>query len=67
MGLTLSKEQLMVKTIENQDIDALKTLTKEAKREGMQILCKTLVPKDKNQCTILHYATWQGKKNKIEG
>jgi len=65
MGSTSSKEQLMTKIIENQDVDALKVLIKDLTREEMHILCKTLVPANENQCTILHYATWQGMKNRF--
>jgi hypothetical protein len=61
MGSTSSKEQLMVKAIENQDLAAVKVLIEDLKHEEMRLMCKTLVPGDKNKCTILHYATWQGR------
>jgi hypothetical protein len=65
MGSTSSKEKLMTKAIENQDINAIEILIKDLKREEICILCKSLVPGDKNQCTILHYAIWQGMKNRF--
>jgi len=65
MGTTASKEQLMTKAIENQDVDALQVLIEDVTREEMHILCKTLVPGNENRCTILHYATWQGMRNRF--
>jgi hypothetical protein len=63
MGLTSSKEQLMVKAIENQDVEAVKILIKDLTEEQIRMICKSLVPGNENQCTILHYATWQGMRH----
>ena len=65
MGSTPSKEQLMAKAIENQDLPAIKVLIEELTGEQMSMMCKTLVPGDENKCTILHYATWQGRRYKF--
>jgi hypothetical protein len=62
MGSTPSKEQLMAKAIENQDLNAVKVLVEDLTHEQMRIMCKSLVPGDENKCTILHYATWQGRR-----
>lgn len=64
MGLTPSKEQLMIRIIDTQDVEELSILTNDLKREEVQRLYKALVPEDKNQCTILHYATWHGIREK---
>ncbi len=65
MGSTTSKEQLMTKAIENQDINAVKMLIKNLTPEQRHIMCKSLVPGNENQCTILHYAIWQGIRNRF--
>jgi hypothetical protein len=62
---TLSKEQLITKAIDNQDIDSLQTLIQDLTNEEMKIMCKSLVPANENQCTILHYVTWQGIKSRF--
>lgn len=61
MGLSSSKEQMMAKAIESQDLDAVKALIKELGPESMRLMCKSVVPDNENQCTMLHYATWQGR------
>jgi hypothetical protein len=63
MGLTSSKEQLMVKAIENQDVEAVKILIKDLTEEQIRMICKSLVPGNEDKCTILHYATWQGMRH----
>jgi hypothetical protein len=63
MGSTSSKEQLMVKAIENQNVEAVKILIKDLTEEQIRMICKSLVPGNENQCTILHYATWQGMRH----
>ncbi len=65
MGFMSSKEQLITKAIENQDIDAVKTLIKDLTPEQTKAMCKSLVPGNINQCTILHFATWQGMINRL--
>ncbi len=64
MGSSPSKEQLMAKAIENQDLNALKVLIGDLTHEQMCIMCKSVVLEDENQCTILHFAAWQGMKNR---
>lgn len=63
MGLSASKEQLMAKAIENQDLDAVKSLIQELGPEATRLMCKSVVPDNENQCTMLHYATWQGQRD----
>ena len=65
MGSTPSKEQLMAKAIDSQDLSAIKVLVDELTHEQMSMMCKALVPGDENKCTILHYATWQGRRYKF--
>ena len=50
----------MAKAIEGQDLEGIKSLMKELGAEPMRLMCKSLVPNNDNQCTMLHYATWQG-------
>jgi hypothetical protein len=65
MGSTTSKEQLMAKAIENYDIGEMKVLMKDLTIEQKHSMCKSLVPGNANQCSILHYAVWQGRMNKF--
>lgn len=60
MGSLTSKEQNVATAIENQDAAELRTILKDLSNEEIRNLCKAYVPFDENQCTILHYATWQG-------
>ena len=64
MGSTASKEQLLAKAIENEDLDAVKELIEDLTPEQMRLMCKSLVPGDENNCTILHYAAWQGRRKR---
>lgn len=59
MGASSSKEQIVVKAIENQDASELRSILKDLSADEIRALCKAYVPDDENQCTILHYATWQ--------
>ena len=61
MGAASSKEQLIVAAIENQDTSELRTIMKDLVPEQIRTICKSFVPGDENQCTILHYAAWQGE------
>ena len=63
MGSTSSKEQAVATALENQDASELRTILKDLTSEQIRNLCKSYVPLDENQCTILHYATWQGMIN----
>ena len=63
MGATASKEQAVATALENQDASELRTILKDLTPEQIRNLCKTYVPSDENQCTVLHYAVWQGKTN----
>jgi hypothetical protein len=65
MGSTSSKEYLMAKAIENHDIDYMKILMKDLTTQQKHMLCNSLVPKNENQCTIFHYAIWQGRLNRF--
>ena len=62
MGAASSKEQLIVAAIENQDTSELRTILKDLVPEQIRTICKSFVPGDENQCTILHYAAWQGER-----
>ncbi|CAF3888873.1 unnamed protein product [Rotaria sordida] len=59
MGFGLSKLQLMVKAIENQDASELRTVIKDLSSIEIRNLCKSYVPSDEYLCTILHYVAWQ--------
>jgi len=59
MGSSTSKEQSITTAIENQDTGELRTALKDLTPEQIRDVCKSVVPGDENQCTILHYATWQ--------
>jgi len=59
MGSALSKEQLVATALENQDASELRTILKDLTPEQIRALCKSFVPTDETQCTILHYAAWQ--------
>ncbi|CAF4678213.1 unnamed protein product [Rotaria sp. Silwood1] len=59
MGFGLSKEQSMIRAIENQDASELRTVIKDLSAEEIRNLCKYYVPSEEGQYTILHYATWQ--------
>jgi hypothetical protein len=63
MGSALSKEQLISTAIENQDVAELRTILKDLTPEQIRALCKSYVPTDDTQCTILHFAAWQGMIN----
>ena len=63
MGATASKEQAVATALENQDASELRTILKDLTPEQIRTLCKTYVPSDENQCTVLHYAVWQGNTN----
>lgn len=60
MGSLTSKEQTITTAIENQDASELRTILKDLTSDEIRNICKSYVPFDENQCTILHYATWQG-------
>jgi hypothetical protein len=61
MGAAIAtKEQLLTTAIENQDTGELRTILKDLTPEQIRALCKSYATTDDNQCTILHYATWQG-------
>ncbi|CAF1027282.1 unnamed protein product [Adineta steineri] len=66
MGFMSSKEQSMAKAIENQDIEGLKTMIRGYTSEEMHTICKSLVPGNNNQCTMLHFATWQDNPELLE-
>jgi len=59
MGATASKEQQVATALENQDAGELRTLLKDMTSEQIRALCKSYVPSDDNEYTILHYAVWQ--------
>ncbi|UJR35902.1 hypothetical protein I4U23_028645 [Adineta vaga] len=59
MGATASKEQAVATALENQDASELRTILKDMTSEQIRTLCKTYVPSDENECTVLHYAVWQ--------
>lgn len=61
MGASASKEQLVTSAIENQDAGELRTILKDLTGDQIRALCKSLAIVEENQCTILHYATWQGR------
>jgi len=63
MGSALTKEQLITTAIENQDTGELRTILKDLTPDQIRALCKSYATVDENQCTILHYATWQGMIN----
>ncbi len=60
MGATSTKEQLITAAIENQDASELRTLLKDLTPDQIRALGKSFATLDDNQCTILHFATWQG-------
>jgi len=59
MGLASTKEQSVTTAIENQDVTELRTIMRDLTPEQIRTLGKSLATLDENQCTILHYATWQ--------
>lgn len=61
MGVAASKEQQVTTALENQDAGELRTVLKDMTSEQIRALCKSFVPSDENECTILHFAVWQGK------
>ena len=65
MGLSSTKEQLVAKAIENEDLNAVTDLVEELTPEEMRLMCKSLVPGDEHQCTILHYAAWQSMRKRL--
>ena len=65
MGLNSTKEQSIVTAIETHDSNSLRTVLKDSTIEEIQALCKALVSVGENQCTLLHYATWQGTTKSI--
>jgi len=60
MGGAGSREQSLTKAIENQDATELRTILKDLTPEQIRALIKSIATIEENQCTILHYATWQG-------
>lgn len=60
MGSVTSKEQSMIRAIENQDASEVRTIIKDLSADEIRNLCKYYIPDEENECTILHYATWQG-------
>lgn len=62
MGSTGSREQLIKAAIERNDLKAIKRILRPLTDEQISKLCKSQVPNNENQCTFLHYATWQGEK-----
>ena len=60
MGAGSSKEQLVTTAIENQDSTELRTILRDLTPEQIRAIGKSFATLDDNQCTILHYATWQG-------
>ena len=60
MGTASSKVQTLKAAIERQDINAVKAIIRDSTSEQVSLLCKSLVPGNDHQCTMLHYATWQG-------
>jgi hypothetical protein len=60
MGATSTKEQLITTAIENQDTTELRTILKDLTPEQIRTISKSFATLDDNQCTILHFATWQG-------
>jgi len=59
MGSSSSKEQLVTTALEQQDVTELRSILKDLTPEQIRTVCKSYVPLDENQCTILHFATWQ--------
>lgn len=59
MGATASKEQAVATALENQDASELRGILKDMTSEQIRALCKSYVPSDENECTVLHYAVWQ--------
>ncbi|CAF4600373.1 unnamed protein product, partial [Rotaria magnacalcarata] len=60
MGGVASKDQLIINALENQDAGELRTVLKDLSTEEIRNICKAYIPDDENQCTVLHYAIWQG-------
>lgn len=60
MGSIYSKEYLVTMAIEKQDASELRTILKDLKPDQIRDLSKAMIPGDENECTILHYAAWQG-------
>jgi cob(I)alamin adenosyltransferase len=60
MGTASSQEQSLKAAIERQDINAVKTIIRDSTSEQVSLLCNSLVPGNDQQCTMLHYAAWQG-------
>jgi hypothetical protein len=63
MGVNFSREDAMKRAIEQQDINTVKTILEGLTTENASHLCQSLVSRNAHQCTLLHYATWQGTIN----
>ena len=61
MGASSTKEQSVTTAIENQDATELRTILRDLTPEQIRTIGKSLATLDDNQCTILHFAAWQGK------
>ncbi|CAF0906949.1 unnamed protein product [Adineta steineri] len=59
MGASVTKEQAVTTALENQDVGELRAALRDMTAEQIRALCKSYVPSDENECTIIHYATWQ--------
>ncbi|CAF3036403.1 unnamed protein product [Rotaria socialis] len=59
MGAVVSKDQSVITALENQDAGELRTALKDLTTAELRNVCKAYIPDDENQCTVLHYATWQ--------
>jgi hypothetical protein len=66
MGSSPSQEKLLTTAIETQDIDAVRILMRDIPPEEEGIVYKSPVAGNLNQCTMLHYATWQGMINRFD-
>lgn len=61
MGATATKEQSITTAIENQDATELRAILRDLTPDQIRAIGKSFATLDDNQCTILHFATWQGK------
>lgn len=59
MGGSASREQALTKAIENQDPTELRSILRDLTPEQIRALIKSIATVEENQCTILHFATWQ--------
>lgn len=60
MGAGSTKEQLITTAIENQDAAELRSVLRDLTPEQIRAIGKSLATLDDNECTILHFAVWQG-------